>query len=105
MRNVEFVRISNDDVAPGRATADMKPEIVPFRDFEGEMIVVVLTASDQHLETVDDDGAVRTPLAAHGWKITDRQRAQAALMGICVAKSAFISSPSSTRFQTASSSM
>jgi hypothetical protein len=44
----------------------VKPEILGRGDLEGEEVVLLVASADQHLEPVDDDGAVGSALARHG---------------------------------------
>jgi hypothetical protein len=69
-RDNRFLGIANYHMTARCSAADVEPEIVRLGDLEGQMIVVVLAATDQDLEPFEQDRAVWASLAGHYGLIT-----------------------------------
>lgn len=52
-------RLVRSRTAAGRASADVEPDVLRLGDVEREVIVLGVAPADEHLETVDDERAVR----------------------------------------------
>src|SRR6266581_2620103 len=61
-----LVRVADHHMASRDTARDVEPEILGRGNLEGEEIVLLVPPADEHLEPVDDDGAVRSALARHG---------------------------------------
>ena len=60
------LRVAHDHVASRGSPTDVEPQVPLVGDTEGQIVVVCVTAADEDLEAVHDDGAIRPTLAAHG---------------------------------------